>query len=132
MDRGRRFPGHRSWVGIRYRPHAEPRQQQHRRQQRTTAGDAAGAERTGDPHLFANAHESAAEPGPGSEFCPGTAVRNKIFMRLSGPIFGGAAFIFTYPVTSRAMSSGARVIETPPLSLMRTTLTVPAYSGEPE
>src|ERR1700722_12543659 len=33
---------------------------------------------------------------------------------------------------SRAMSSGARVTVTPPVWLRRTTLTVPAYSGEPE
>ena len=33
---------------------------------------------------------------------------------------------------SRAMSSGARVIVTPSISLKRTTLTVRAYSGEPE
>src|SRR5580704_6779644 len=34
--------------------------------------------------------------------------------------------------TSRAMSSAARVTVTPPALLRRTTLTVPAYSGEPE
>ena len=41
-------------------------------------------------------------------------------------------FVYSSADGSRAMSSAARVTETSPAAVRRTTLTVPAYSGEPE
>ena len=108
------FLAHCHRTGVRHRPYAEPGQPQHDGRTTAVAGDAADAERSGEPNLFADAHESDAESG--AELLPParrslnerSATQNK-----TAPFSSGAVFMSHHSVASRAMSSGARVIVTP-------------------